>query len=191
MRRTAFALLGLGLLIAAVAVVSWFAFPAWRQTPGGFLALLAVAAMGVVAFVRGVLDVLKAVRGLSEGREGLPEVTAGGERSVAVGGSAERTTIITGDVHISLPEPPAPERPLRLRPPVPTFTGREKELEEITAHLVAGGGPITTWARSNGRADCGDGRWRSSRPSRTRTPKPSAAGWRTRINRIDGLPCDV
>ena len=66
MHRTAILLAILGFAILAVALVSWFALPAWRQTTGGFWLLLAAAATGVVAFVKGVLDVLKTLRELRE-----------------------------------------------------------------------------------------------------------------------------
>ena len=69
MRRMALVLVILGALILAVALVSWAAFPVWRQTPSGFWLVLAAAATGVVALIKGVLDILKRVQELGQEEE--------------------------------------------------------------------------------------------------------------------------
>ena len=167
MRKTALALAILGVLILAVALVSWAALPGWRETPGGLWLLLTAAATGVVILVKGVLEIVKIWRELRE-EKGKPGVTAEGKRGVAIS-DAGQAIVITGDgsvVYAPRPEapgletPPAPPvyggvPPRHLRPPVPTFTGRARELAEIPAHLSAGGGGAALIAGLTGMGGVG------------------------------------
>lgn len=52
-------LLVLGLVLILVVAVSWFAFPGWRAQTGGFWTLVGVGAVGVLAFGKELLGILK------------------------------------------------------------------------------------------------------------------------------------
>ncbi|MFT3892776.1 MAG: hypothetical protein QM730_14185 [Anaerolineales bacterium] len=52
-----FAIFG-GTLVTVVAV-SWFAFPNWHATEGGFWTLLGIAAVGVAGFLKDVVGIMK------------------------------------------------------------------------------------------------------------------------------------
>ncbi len=51
MRWMAVVLIGLGLLILAMATAGWFLFPAWQQTPGGIDVLLGLTMASVIPLV--------------------------------------------------------------------------------------------------------------------------------------------
>jgi tetratricopeptide (TPR) repeat protein len=72
MYRTALILLALGLLVLIVVLVSWTAFPAWRQTPGGFWILVATTVPGVLSVVGGVLEILKKIREVEQNAKAAP-----------------------------------------------------------------------------------------------------------------------
>lgn len=59
-------LLVIGLVLILVVAVSWFAFPGWRAQAGGFWTLVGVGAMGLIAFGKELLGVLKTWRELHE-----------------------------------------------------------------------------------------------------------------------------
>ena len=59
-------LLVLGLVLILVVAVSWFAFPNWRAQTGGFWTLVGVGAIGVLAFGKELLGVLKTWQELHE-----------------------------------------------------------------------------------------------------------------------------
>jgi len=49
-----------GILVAVIVTISWFAFPAWHDpASGGFLTLLGVTLVGVLAFIQGGVSIWK------------------------------------------------------------------------------------------------------------------------------------
>lgn len=57
--KTKHLFLAIGAAILAVVILSWFAFPGWRSTPGGFLILLTAAVIGVVALAANIVGIAK------------------------------------------------------------------------------------------------------------------------------------
>lgn len=57
MRRHRRTFLIVGLATLVVTLISWLAFPAWRQQPGGFWTLLGVALAGVLATLKGIKEI--------------------------------------------------------------------------------------------------------------------------------------
>jgi len=135
MRRNAIVLALLGTAVLAVALVSWTRFPAWRQTPGGALLLVAASAAGVVALVKGLVDILKGVCELTEEQdEPTPPPPVHVETPV--------------HVHVEVPPqaatPAPPHRlPYRLPSDLADFTGREGETQQIVEALGRGGAAIS------------------------------------------------
>ncbi|MBW8010181.1 MAG: hypothetical protein FVQ83_02910 [Chloroflexi bacterium] len=98
----------LGLVIVIVAIISWFAFPSWKDQEGGVWQLLGIVAVGVVSITKDLVAIAKDVKEMQE-KEALKKkqpssraasikkVEAKGERSVAIGGSAKNAVIVTGD----------------------------------------------------------------------------------------------
>ncbi len=91
----------LGVAIIVVAVASWLAFPAWRSMPGGWLLLLGAVIVGVLAAAKDFTAILKDLREMQKDKAtpaaASARVEAKGERSVAIGGNANRANIRTGD----------------------------------------------------------------------------------------------
>lgn len=92
-------LLWLGVAIIVIALISWFAFPGWRSAQGGFWEMLGVVAVGVLSAAKDVVSLWKELKPSNDESESKPtlEVIATGERSVAVGGDVQGSTITTGD----------------------------------------------------------------------------------------------
>jgi len=65
-------LLILGLVLIVVVGVSWFAFPDWRAQPGGLATLIGGGAVGLVAFAKELLGVLKTWKELEESEKKPP-----------------------------------------------------------------------------------------------------------------------
>jgi hypothetical protein len=97
----------IGVTIIVIAIVSWFAFPAWHARPNGGLELLGVVFLGVLAAARNFIGIFKDTRDLQKNEEAntaaetIPQkdgsVVAKGERSVAIGGNVDKAVIQTGD----------------------------------------------------------------------------------------------
>jgi hypothetical protein len=97
----------IGIAIIVIAVVSWFAFPAWQARPSGFVELLGVVFLGVLSAVKDLLAAIKEIRTIQKNdksessadssSQGVKRVEARGGRSVAIGDSADGAVITTGD----------------------------------------------------------------------------------------------
>ncbi len=79
-RKTiAWVLAGVGFIIFLVVGVSLLVFPdAWPKTPQGLVRLVVAAVVGVTAFVKGILDILKGVKDLTVKPKSTDRVDTGG-----------------------------------------------------------------------------------------------------------------
>ncbi len=112
---------GVGFAIIIVAIISWLAIPAWRNQPGGFLYLLGVVALVVLAAAKDGVALLKEAGLLKSGEDEKKsgsaaeapkeQASASGDRAVAITGGAKKARINTGDTHHVHPEKPAPDKP--------------------------------------------------------------------------------
>lgn len=149
-RKTiAWVLAGVGFIIFLVVGVSLLVFPdAWPKTPQGLVRLVVAAVVGVTAFVKGILDILKGVKDLTVKPKSTDRVDTGGgsyvDGDVKVGHDfIGRDKVVYGDeIVIYSPGETAPP-PVTDLHQLPTdladFTGRYDELVRIRAALLDGG----------------------------------------------------
>lgn len=62
-----------GAILLVVVITSWFVFPDWRATPGGFLTLIGTALVGIVGFIRDVVTIVKDLNEMNKNKLSKPE----------------------------------------------------------------------------------------------------------------------
>jgi tetratricopeptide (TPR) repeat protein len=145
--KSTLVLIIIGIAIAVVVAISWFAFPSWRQTQGGFWTLLVAAATGVVTIAKGIFDVLKGARGLGrkDNHDFLsPSINSIGSESQSIAISRnvyEPITFTDNYIKISRDstvqasqEESVPQSHL-LPTSLPDFTGRINEIHNLKQTL--------------------------------------------------------
>lgn len=58
-----------GAILLVVVIISWFVFPDWRATPGGFWTLLGIASVGIAGFLRDVVGITKDLNEMNKNKE--------------------------------------------------------------------------------------------------------------------------
>ena len=144
-------LIAIGLIWILAVVISWYALPAWRTEPVGFLALLARVTPGVVVFAGSVISIIKDVKEILEkdkeekssksviGVKG--SVIQYGEGTQIIAGQIQAEKIVGTEHHHHYPSTVARGKSgplIELLPRATHFTGRDKELEELISQLKPG-----------------------------------------------------
>jgi len=140
----------LGILVAIIVTISWFAFPAWRDpASGGFLTLLGATFVGVLAFIQGGVSIWKDLKEEKEKKGPAGNVEQHGETNVSasqlkanqIGGYnvTAQTVNIYEKEQEHVPNPPllSPEgwHLAHPYPMQPNFTGRTEERKILSRWL--------------------------------------------------------
>jgi hypothetical protein len=59
---TGYVFLTIGVAIVVASVISWFAFPGWRQRPSGFWELIGVSAVGIIGIIKDGITIIHDIR---------------------------------------------------------------------------------------------------------------------------------
>lgn len=96
-------LLLISIILIAVALISWYLIPAWRNTPGGLFVLLGTVILGVLTASKDAVELLNGIREMTKAQKqnkseakSSQTAEASGSRSVAMIGDVNGS-IHTGD----------------------------------------------------------------------------------------------
>lgn len=59
----------IALIIIGIAVVSWFAFPQWKNTDGGFMMLLGIVTVSAVPVIREIVTIIKEWNSIKDSKQ--------------------------------------------------------------------------------------------------------------------------
>ena len=144
MKQTITPLMIFGIVWLAVVAVSWLFFSGWRESPGGLLTLIGLSAVGVLAFLKGGMDYLKAFNEISKPDLPKPEPPAAPSNQMGnPSQSGDGTNVIVQGGNVTIQSPPKPDihDTIGFIPAAKavTYVHRGKIEDDVIAHIRKGG----------------------------------------------------
>lgn len=95
----------LGVLVVLFSISSWFLYPTWQERPYGLFEMIVIVAAGTTMFLDNLLSIIRNSNP-NQNSKAITDntVSSGGDRSIAIGGSADNASLNTGDSNSEQPE---------------------------------------------------------------------------------------
>jgi hypothetical protein len=147
MKRTLTPLMIFGVVWLAVVAISWFFFEGWRESPGGIWTLLGLSAVGVLTFLKGGMDYLKAYKDVTKHDEPKPDPApkTQGHHSPFHSGGGDIVQVESGtyikEFHAAPESKPETHGTIGFIPPAKavTYIHRGKIEDDVISHIRKGG----------------------------------------------------